>query len=83
MLHACMDALLGYRYASYCANIARTYFVDPSPQQTEEYSAIQEAHAAAIAAITEGAPLSAAYQAVVQTLQVCPTTLHAGPGLHQ
>lgn len=58
------------RYASYCANVARTYFVDPSKQQEAEYAALQEAQAAAVAALVEGAPMSAAYEAVVETLKV-------------
>ncbi|EFN58683.1 hypothetical protein CHLNCDRAFT_140286 [Chlorella variabilis] len=60
---------LGARYASYCANVARTYFVDPSKQQEAEYAALQEAQAAAVAALVEGAPMSAAYEAVVETLK--------------
>lgn len=57
-------------YASYCANVARTYFVDPSKEQAEQYAALQEAQAAAVAALVEGAPMSAAYDAVVDTLKV-------------
>ncbi|KAI3435579.1 hypothetical protein D9Q98_001644 [Chlorella vulgaris] len=60
---------LGARYASYCANVARTYFVDPSGEQELRYAALQEAQAAAVAALVEGAPMSAAYQAVVSTLK--------------
>ncbi len=58
------------RYASYCANIARTYFVDPNKQQEAEYAALFSAQQAAVAALVEGAPMSAAYEAVVKTLQV-------------
>jgi Xaa-Pro aminopeptidase len=50
--------------------VARTYFVDPSKQQEAEYAALQEAQAAAVAALVEGAPMSAAYEAVVATLKV-------------
>lgn len=57
------------RYASYCANVARTYFVDPSKEQEAQYAALQEAQAAAVAALVEGAPMSAAYEAVVATLK--------------
>ena len=57
-------------YASYCANVARTYFVDPSKEQEAHYAALQEAQAAAVAALVEGAPMSAAYEAVVATLKV-------------
>ncbi len=58
------------RYASYCANVGRTYFVDPSKEQEAQYAALQEAQAAAVAALVEGAPMSAAYEAVVATLRV-------------
>ena len=58
------------RYASYCANVARTYFVDPTKEQEEQYAALQEAQAAAVAALVEGAPMSAAWDAAVATLKV-------------
>lgn len=58
------------RYSSYCANVARTYFVDPNARQEAEYAALFAAQQAAIAALVEGAPMSAAYEAVVKTLQV-------------
>lgn len=57
-------------YASYCANVGRTYFVDPSKEQEAAYAAVQEAQAAGVAALVEGAPMSAAYEAVVAALQV-------------
>jgi nucleosome binding factor SPN SPT16 subunit len=60
----------GARYASYCANIGRTYFVDPSKQQEEEYAALLAAQNAAIAALIPGAPMSAAYKAAVKALEV-------------
>lgn len=69
---ACLPSLLHGRYASYCANVARTYFVDPSEQQEEQYAAIVEAQAAAIAALVEGAPMSSAYEAVVAVFKVSP-----------
>ena len=69
------------RYASYCANVARTYFVDPNKEQEAQYAALQEAQAAAVAALVEGAPMSAAYEAVVSTLKVSQlrcTSQHRG-----
>lgn len=50
--------------------MGRTYFVDPSKEQEAQYAAVQEAQAAAVAALVEGAPMSAAYEAVVGTLRV-------------
>lgn len=54
----------------YCANIARTYLVDPTEQQEKEYTALLEAQQAAIAALVDGAPMSAPYTAAAQSLQV-------------
>ena len=44
--------------------------MDPSAEQKEQYAAINAAHAAAIAALVAGAPMSAGYNAAVQTLKV-------------
>lgn len=64
---------VGTRYNLYCSNIARTYLVDPSKTQEAEYGALLEAQEAAIKSLVEGAPLSAPYKAVVDTLEVsCP-----------
>jgi nucleosome binding factor SPN SPT16 subunit len=59
----------GARYASYCANVGRTLFVDPSERQVAEYAALHAAQAAAIAALVEGAPMSAAHAAAVAALE--------------
>ena len=63
------------RYSSYCANVARTYLVDPINEQEVQYAAVLEAQASAIAALVEGAPMSAAWDAVVSTLKVRTTSL--------
>ena len=65
----------GGRYAMYCANVARTYLVDPNKTQEEEYKALLSAQEAAIAALREGEPLSAVMAAGISSLQVYPTTL--------
>ena len=57
------------RYASYCANVGRTYFMDPVPDQEATYEAVIQAHNAAIAALVEGAPMSAAYNAAKKSLE--------------
>ena len=54
----------------YCANVARTYVIDPSKEQEAQYKALLDAQAAAIAVLVEGAPLSAAHDAATATLQV-------------
>lgn len=67
---------LGTRYHMYCANISRTYLVDPNKSQQAQYEALLEAQEAAIDALQPGRPMSDAYAAVVKTLEVkpgCPT----------
>lgn len=62
-------ASLGTRYVQYCANIARTYLVDPSKAQEAEYAAIMAAQAKAIASMTEGAELAGIVNVITTTLQ--------------
>jgi nucleosome binding factor SPN SPT16 subunit len=61
---------LGARYSMYCANIARTYLVDPSAEQEAQYKALLAAQEAAIAALVVGAPMGAAHTAALKALQV-------------
>ena len=63
-------ACSGARYSLYCANLARTYLVDPSKQQQEQYAALLAAADAASKALAPGAKCSAAYAAAVQELEV-------------
>ncbi|GIL93381.1 hypothetical protein Vretifemale_20793, partial [Volvox reticuliferus] len=60
---------LGTRYASYCANISRSFIINPSKDQTAQYNALLSAQEAAIGALKPGAPLTAAGEAVVNTLK--------------
>uniref|UniRef100_A0A061QN78 FACT complex subunit n=1 Tax=Tetraselmis sp. GSL018 TaxID=582737 RepID=A0A061QN78_9CHLO len=62
-------ASVGARYASYCANVARTYMVDPSKEQEQEYKAVLAAQQAAIEALVDGASMCDAHSAVVRTLE--------------
>ena len=54
--------------------------MDPNKEQQAQYEAVQAAHAAAVAALVEDAPMSAAYQAVVQALKV-GSGMRCWPGL--
>jgi len=54
--------------------VARTYVIDPSKGQEAQYRALLDAQAAAIAALVDGAPLSAAHAAATAALQA------RGPG---
>ncbi|KAK9824573.1 hypothetical protein WJX72_011424 [[Myrmecia] bisecta] len=60
---------LGARYSMYCANVARTYLVDPNKVQEAEYKALLAAQEAALRSLTEGASLAAPYHAAVKALQ--------------
>lgn len=60
----------GVRYSMYCANIARTFLVDPVPKQEAEYKALLQAQEAAISALVPGAEMSAALAAATKALQV-------------
>ena len=59
---------LGARAASYCAIVGRTYLVEPDADQEAAYGAVAAAHAAAVAAVTVGAPLSGVYEAAKNAL---------------
>lgn len=61
-------AAAGTRYSSYCSNLSRTYLIDPTKQQEAEYNALLAAQEAAVAALVPDAPLSAAMEAAVKTL---------------
>ncbi|XRB18595.1 FACT complex subunit [Pseudoscourfieldia marina] len=54
---------LGARYNNYCTNISRTFLIDPDDGQQKAYQKLVDAHAAAAAALVEGAKLSDAYEA--------------------
>lgn len=48
--------------------MGRTYFIDPKPKQKNEYQAVVDAQAAAIAALVDGAKMSSAYEAAISVL---------------
>ena len=59
----------------YCANVARTYVIDPSKEQEAQYKALlRTRRRPPIAALVEGAPLSAAHEA-----RHCPPCRSAAP----
>lgn len=62
---------LGTRYQNYCANVSRTYLINPSKTQEAQYNALLKAHEAAVAALKEGAPAKAAMEAVHQVGYSC------------
>lgn len=65
----------GARYNLYCANVARSYLVDPSKTQQDEYAAVLAAMEAATKALVPGVPCSDAYNAAVKALEVGAPTV--------
>ena len=59
---------VGARYTQYCANVGRTYMVDPTPAQEATYAAILAAQEAGIAALVDGATCASVYEAVKSSL---------------
>lgn len=60
---------VGVRYRGYCANVARTFFVDPSPEQKAAYAVLMDVHGACLGAMKVGEPLSAVYEAAIETIK--------------
>jgi nucleosome binding factor SPN SPT16 subunit len=46
---------VGLKYKGYCANISRTYIVDPTPAQEEVYALVVEIHKEVVPRLKEGA----------------------------
>ena len=59
---------VGARYTQYCANVGRTYMVDPTAEQEAVYAAVLAAQEAGIAALVDGATCSSVYEAVRSSL---------------
>lgn len=60
---------VGTRYSSYCANVSRSYVINPTLKQAEEYQALLSAHEAVIASLVTGTILSLIPQVAVRALQ--------------
>eukprot|EP00455_Lapot_gusevi_P020974 TRINITY_DN2209_c0_g1_i1.p1 TRINITY_DN2209_c0_g1~~TRINITY_DN2209_c0_g1_i1.p1 ORF type:complete len:1057 (-),score=311.91 TRINITY_DN2209_c0_g1_i1:101-3271(-) len=54
---------LGARYKSYCTNIGRTYFINPSDQQRHVYNLLINVYQACLATLRDGVPLSKVWEA--------------------
>eukprot|EP00850_Spirogloea_muscicola_P026810 SM010721S14107 [mRNA] locus=s10721:8:385:- [translate_table: standard] len=78
---------IGARYASYCANVARTILIDASESQRSAYEALLKAHAAAIRALQPGSKLCEAYRAATAEVEKADAKLlpfftkNAGTGM--
>ncbi|KAG1678588.1 hypothetical protein FOA52_012595 [Chlamydomonas sp. UWO 241] len=60
---------LGCRYASYCANISRTYIINPTKKQEDEYGALLAAHEAVMAGLVDGAAIAGVVDKAVEVLK--------------
>ena len=63
---------LGCRYKWYCSNVGRTYLIDPPRGVSDAYTALLAAHAAATAALREGARCSDVHAAAAAALAAAP-----------
>lgn len=59
----------GARYGSYCANIGRTYFVNPTKEKEKKYNIALEAQKAAIHTLVEGVKMKDVFDAAVRVLK--------------
>lgn len=59
----------GARFASYCTNVARTFFVEPLPSLEKCYAALRGVHAACVASMLDGTPLSSVATAAHEWLE--------------
>ena len=69
LYHGTITASIGARYKSYCANVGRTYVINPNKGQEKHYKLLLEVQQEAINALRVGAPLSAAYEAALNRLK--------------
>eukprot|EP01114_Cavostelium_apophysatum_P012426 TRINITY_DN2775_c0_g3_i1.p1 TRINITY_DN2775_c0_g3~~TRINITY_DN2775_c0_g3_i1.p1 ORF type:complete len:1099 (-),score=397.86 TRINITY_DN2775_c0_g3_i1:68-3364(-) len=60
---------LGSRYKSYCSNLARTYFVNPTTEQEEVYRLLVEAEDILLKAMRPGKTLSSAYNSALSHIE--------------
>jgi len=60
---------LGVRYKQYCANVGRTYIINPTKTQERMYKLLLELQQEAISALRPGVPLKAAYDAALNRLK--------------
>jgi nucleosome binding factor SPN SPT16 subunit len=69
---------LGARYQMYCANVTRTYFIDPDDKRQAAYKAVQKVYEAALPKMLPGTTLGALYDFIRQSLATADETLAVG-----
>ena len=63
---------LGCKYKDFCSNVGRTYLLDAPQAVSGAYAALCAAHAAAVAALVDGATCGDVYDAAAAALEVHP-----------
>jgi len=61
---------LGARYKLFCSNIARTYLIDPTPEQKENYNLLLEIQQQVIDALKPGNKISKVMEVAMEYLEV-------------
>jgi nucleosome binding factor SPN SPT16 subunit len=69
---------LGARYQMYCANVTRTYFIDPDDKRQAQYKAVLKVYEASLAKMLPGATLGSVYEYVRAQLADADEVLAAG-----
>jgi nucleosome binding factor SPN SPT16 subunit len=69
---------LGARYQMYCANLTRTYFIDPDEKRQAAYKAVQKVYEAAVPKMQPGTTLGALYEFVRHSLAAADESLAVG-----
>jgi len=60
---------IGTRYSSYCSNIGRTYIINPTKKQEEEYAALLAAQEALISGLVDGAVIANVVDKAIKVLK--------------
>lgn len=60
---------IGLRYKSYCSNIGRTYLIDPTKQQEDNYALLVGVQQRALTAIKDGASCKDVYNAALEYIR--------------
>eukprot|EP00002_Diphylleia_rotans_P026097 TRINITY_DN5189_c0_g1_i1.p1 TRINITY_DN5189_c0_g1~~TRINITY_DN5189_c0_g1_i1.p1 ORF type:complete len:1024 (+),score=233.35 TRINITY_DN5189_c0_g1_i1:49-3120(+) len=64
---------IGARYKTYCANVARTYFIGTTKEQETNYQFLKTLQSHALSLLVPGASCSAVYQGIIDKIRKdCP-----------
>ncbi len=69
MKYDVMIVAVGLRFRKYCANVARTMFIEPTPEHTKAYNILLEVINAAVATMKPGNKVKAVHESVENLLR--------------